>query len=89
MARLILAPFLASTLVSVAASAMVPSDDRMMMIMGGIGNSLFFLSPMLLLIGLAPKTTQGTPSFGPRPRIVLAGLLATLVYVFVMAPGLG
>jgi hypothetical protein len=88
--RLLITPYLTAGAVSIAASAFVPSPDRLMMIMGGIGNSLFFLAPILLLLIRSPrldKMPAEGPNFGPRPGIVLAGVVVTLLYIFVLARG--
>ena len=88
--RLVLTPYLTATFVSVAASLGVPSEDRFMMLMGGIGNSLFFLAPILLLLVL-PVRGQGLvesePDFAPRRGLVVAATATTLVYLFVIASG--
>jgi len=87
--RLLMPPYLTAAAISIAASALVPSDDRMMMIMGGIGNSLFFLAPMLLLLAFPAR--RGAPEQGPdlppRRWIVGAALVATVLYL-VLAGGI-
>ena len=89
--RLLMTPYLTATVVSVAASLFVPSDDRLMMVMGGIGNSLFFLAPMLLLLAWPTKARRlppDEPSLPARRGTIVVALVATLLYVFVIAPGI-
>ena len=89
--RLLLTPYLTATVVSVAAALLVPSDDRLMMVMGGIGNSLFFLAPMLLIAALPTRPAQpadGDLLLSSRWLIVASTAVATLLYTFVLAPGL-
>ncbi len=83
--------YLTATAVSVAAAAFVPSDDRLMMLLGGVGNSLFFLAPMMLLLAWPTKAANllaGNPSFAPQTRLIVLALVTTLLYVFVVAPGI-
>lgn len=88
--RLILPPYLAAAAVSITASALVPGDDRMMMLMGGIGNSVGFLFPILfiLLVPVKPKGTA-SPCFGASGGILTLALLTVMVYLLVIAPGIG
>lgn len=89
--RLLLTPLLTATVVSVAASLLVPSDDRVMMLMGGIGNSLFFLAPMLLIAALPFRPAQakdGDLLLPARWKIVGFTAVTGILYIFVLAPGL-
>jgi len=88
--RLLMTPYLTATVVSVAASMFVPSDDRFMMLMGGIGNSLFFLAPILLLLApvMQKELLSDGPSLPARPGIIMAALVVTLLYIFGVAPGI-
>ena len=91
-ARLLLTPYLTAAAVSIAASIFVPSDDRFMMLMGGIGNSLFFLAPMLLLLVMPiprDRVEDGGPDFSRRPVVIASSVAVTLLYVFVLGAGIG
>jgi hypothetical protein len=89
--RLVLTPYLSASAVSIAASLFVPSDDRMMMLMGGIGNSLFFLWPMLLLLAWPVREDRllaGGPNWRPRPALVAVAAVVTAIYVLVVSAGI-
>ncbi len=85
--RLVLTPYLTATAVSVGAAWFVPSDDRFMMLMGGIGNSLFFLAPMLLIAALPRRTAEAGPRLAPRWAFVAVAAAVSLLYLLVVAPG--
>ena len=83
-------PWIGAAIVSVAAAALVPSEDRAMMIWGGIGNSIFFMWPLALLAWLPVALDRRTGAVGhlsSRPALISAVTVLALAYVFWVGPG--
>lgn len=89
-ARLLVGAWLTSGLVSIPASLLVPSDDRMMMLLGGIGNSLIFMawSCVLMLVPGPEPPASAADRLLLRWPVFVVSLTVALLYVFVLGPGI-
>ncbi|GAB4243677.1 MAG: hypothetical protein Tsb0034_21610 [Ekhidna sp.] len=77
------------SLSAVVSSLLVPSEDKVMMLMGGIGNGFIFLSPMLILSFIKSKEKeQHDWNFNPPASLLISAGLLVLFYWFVMSPGI-
>lgn len=82
----VLTSYIAFSLTSIAASAFVPTDDRLFMLFGGFGNGALFM--MWFLLSAAPKG-------GPSPvlqvqssrGIAITSLVVVFTYVVVLGRG--
>lgn len=83
-------PILTATLISVSAALIMPTDDRLLMIWGGIGNSLFFLTGMLILVFIptSKEKIKETLPFKKNPRLLIVSIILIGFYLFVMSPGI-
>lgn len=89
--RLYWTPLFSSLTLSVISSFLVPDDNRIMMVMGGVGNGFVFLIPLLILGFLRPKTVPANYSFnsGKNPYFILVfSCICTITYIFFVSPGL-
>lgn len=77
-----------TTIISTLSSLIIPTDDRFMMIMGGIGNGFTFLFPLLILAFW--KTEQQIESETPPLPIVWKITCIVIVgfYLGIMSPGI-
>ncbi|WP_411030566.1 hypothetical protein [Spongiimicrobium sp. 3-5] len=83
-------PVLTATLISVSAALIMPTDDRLLMIWGGVGNSLFFLTGMLVLVFIpsSKEKIKEVSSFEGNRRLLIASVILMGFYLFVMSPGI-
>jgi hypothetical protein len=69
---------------------MVPTESRLWLILGAIGNSFHFLLPMILL-ALWPLRKTASPiefrAMEPKPFLIIAAALVLAVFVLVIGPG--
>lgn len=88
--KIFIIPLLLATLLSVSAALIMPTDDRLLMVWGGIGNSLFFLTGMLILtfIPTSRAKIKDASSFQSNPSLLIISLLIIGFYLFVMSPGI-
>lgn len=79
-----------STAISTSASCLVPTDDRFMLIMGGVGNGFTFMLGLVVLAFVPiPKVYTRLPlSLEPEQWVYGLGLGAALLYIGMMAPGI-
>jgi hypothetical protein len=78
-----------TNIVSTISSFIIPTDDRFMMIMGGIGNGFTFLFPLLILAFWKQKfelVIQSEPKLS-TPWII-TGVVIIGFYLGVMSPGI-
>ncbi|NAY92294.1 hypothetical protein GTQ34_10220 [Muricauda sp. JGD-17] len=83
-------PLFTSTVLSVVSSVLIPTTDRFMMLMGGIGNGFTFLFPLFVLGFFSTKKEMKSPSFVDTKNLVLQLFLMGMVvfYLLVMSPGI-
>lgn len=99
-AKLWLVPMLGCVFVAVTASLVMPTDNRLMMVQGGIGGSFGFLFWMVIQVFLpAPQhisksqiATTATSTIGQDSNnygaIIAVCILLTSFYLLVLTPGL-
>ncbi len=68
---------------ALTASALVPTDARLFMLMGGLGSGLFFMSPMALL-AFRPGVSAGPFQLRLGPAALCLGV--TGLYLLVLGP---
>ena len=75
---------------AVAVGAILPTQDRELMLLGAVGSSVFFMAWMLLLFIPLPglRRTAAAMTGADRSVIILATVLG-LAYVFWLGPGIG
>ena len=83
-------PLFTSATLSVIASIIMPSSDRLMMIMGGIGNGFIFLLPLFVLGFIKVKGKRVGLSLEESNAYWLLLCCAVLItfYLLVMSPGI-
>lgn len=93
-------PLLACAFVAITASMLIPTDDRLMMVQGGIGGSIGFLFWMIILAFLPMphnKLSEIRSDNGPshnvsnlltRAIILTLSIFMTFFYLGVLAPGI-
>ncbi len=83
-------PVLTATLISLSAALVMPTDDRLLMIWGGIGNSFFFLTGMLVLVFIptSKEKIKEISLFQGNQRLVIASIILMGFYLLVMSPGI-
>lgn len=88
--KIFVLPLFIATLLSVSAALIMPTDDRLLMVMGGIGNSLFFLIGMLLLafVPTSKEKIKESARLKRNPFLLIISLLLIGLYLFVMSPGI-
>jgi len=88
--KILTIPLLTAACVSVLASMIVPTDDRFMLIMGGIGNGFTFLIGMLVLTLIPTSGENITDSIELKRSYgwILFSLLIVTFYLLVMSPGI-
>ena len=78
-----------TTFISTVSSFIIPTDDRFMMVMGGIGNGFTFLFPLLILgfwKSINYIEIKNEPELSPIWKIT--GVLLLGFYLGVMSPGI-
>ncbi len=78
-----------TTILSTISSLIIPTDDRFMMVMGGIGNGFTFLFPLLILAFWKSSNyieVKNEPDLSIAWKIV--GVLIVGFYLGVMSPGI-
>lgn len=88
--KIFVVPLLTATLLSVSAALIMPTDDRLLMVWGGVGNSLFFLTGMLIL-ALIPTPKVKIKSINrlrSNMSLLVIAILIICFYLFVMSPGI-
>ena len=60
---------LTATLISTAAATQVPTDERLLVVLGGMGNGYLFLAWLWLIVAWPPRDRTGRE---PAPRGVVA-----------------
>jgi hypothetical protein len=88
--KLYLLPYFAAVVVSVSASLIVPSDMRIWMVLGGLGNAFTFMLPMLVLafVPTSSDLPEETGAMVQHRGIIATGLVCTLLFVFVVGRGI-
>lgn len=88
--KIFVIPLLTATLLSVSAALIMPADDRILMVWGGIGNSLFFLLGMLILAFTPTSKVKIKSSFPLKncTSFLVISILIICFYLFVMSPGI-
>lgn len=88
--KILAIPYLGCSFVAIAASLLVPADNRLYMLMGGIGGSMSFLIWMPLMTflpGASRRFSQLREPLGFDSRIFALSVLVALVYIFILGPG--
>lgn len=91
-AATLLTIMLGFSLTSLAVGFIIPTDDRAMMIWGGVGNGTFFMA--WLVLALLPIWGRASVSITDRPlewrdRLYLVPfVILTILYVLVLTPGI-
>jgi hypothetical protein len=79
-----------TTIISTLSSFIIPTDDRFMMVMGGIGNGFTFLFPLLVLAFWKSERDEmhaiSTPILSISWKVV--ALIITVFYLGIMSPGI-
>jgi hypothetical protein len=89
--KILFLPYLGCSIVAIAASLLVPADDRFYMLMGGIGGSMSFLiwMPLMAFIPQARgRLSQLQEPLDFDLRIFAISILAALGFIFVLGPGI-
>ncbi len=83
-------PLFSATILSVTSSLILPTNDRFMMLMGGIGNGFTFLLPLFVLgfFKMRPKKEFQTFVYRPNHIMVLFAVMVSVFYLFIMSPGI-
>lgn len=83
-------PLFSATTMSVISSLIMPTEQRFMMIMGGIGNGFTFLLPLFVLGFFKTKAKNENEVFIPytSPGVILYASLISIFYLFIMSPGI-
>lgn len=79
-----------TTIISTLSSFIIPTDDRFMIVMGGIGNGFTFLFPLLVLAFWKSERDEMEPIPAPNLSISwkVASLIFTIFYLGFMSPGI-
>lgn len=88
--RYLLISYLGFSLTALAASALVPSEDRWFMLAGGLGGGAFFMS--FYLLGLSPfppltSRAMSAPSLAQLYAAIALCFVITAFYVIVLGSG--
>ena len=101
--KMLVIPLLGCAFVAITASIVMPTDDRVLMIQGGIGGSLGFLFWMIILAFLPmPRSrrsleivdtiqltnSQEKPKLSLQTKLILLSILLTAFYLGVLTPGI-
>ncbi len=83
-------PLFSATILSITSSLIMPTNDRFMMIMGGIGNGFTFLLPLFVLgfFKIRPKKEFQALVYRPNHSVVLFAAVISAFYLFIMSPGI-
>ncbi len=87
--KIFVLPLIIATMLSVIAAFIMPTDDRLLMVWGGFGNSFFFLTGMLILAFIPTKKLKIIDSVTLKSNSILLiiSILITSFYLFLMSPG--
>jgi len=89
--KLMAMPYLGAGLTATFASLMVPTDDRILLVLGAVGNSFYFLLPLVLLPFWPPKKDKmlsEPPNLQFNLAWIIVGIITALFFVFVIGPGI-
>ncbi len=88
--KLFLIPFFTATILSILASAVMPTDDRILMIWGGFGNSFMFLFGMFIMtfIPINKSHLKQVSISKPNTYLLFFSLLIIGFYLIGMSPGI-
>ncbi len=89
--KLLLFPYMASILISVATSFMIPTENRALLVLGAFGNSFFFLISMPIVTAMKSKrvqTGQKDIVIAKNNWIIGSACLISILFIYYLGRGI-